>query len=77
MKVKSSVRLTHVVVAQHDSFWVPSGSRRIDEAAALVGSEAADRSIQRLLGHVLPQLHELCPLQKHTRSIGVSESRPD
>lgn len=58
--------MTHIVVAQHDSFWVPSGSRCIDEAAALVGSETADRSDQRLLGHVLPQLHELCPLQKHT-----------
>lgn len=61
---KSLVRATHIVMAQHDSFRVASGSRGVDEAAALIGPKTVNHSIQLLIGHVLSQLHELFPLQK-------------
>ena len=63
---KRSLWATHVVVAQHDSLWVAGGSGRIDETAALVGLETVDHGVQLLLRHILPQLHELGPLQKHS-----------
>lgn len=65
---KTRLWVTHVVMAQHDSFRVAGGSGRIDEAAALVGLETVDHRVQLLLRHILPQLHELGPLQKHSNS---------
>lgn len=62
---KMTPPVTHVVMAQHDSFWVSSGSRCVDERAALVGPQAVNHSIKLLIGHIFSELHELVPLQKH------------
>ena len=55
--------VTHIIVAQHDSLGVTRCSRGVDECAALIGSQGANHSVQGLVRHVLPQLHELRPLE--------------
>lgn len=54
--------ITHIVMAQHDSFRVASCSRGKDEGAALIGPKTVNHSIQLLVRHVFSLLHELCPL---------------
>lgn len=60
---------THVVVAQHGSFGVSSGSRGVDEGAALVGLQAVNHSVELLVWDFLSQRQELCPLQQHRHSV--------
>lgn len=55
--------VTHIVVAQHDSFGLACGSWGVDERAALVGLLAGDDVIELSVRLVASKLHELCPLR--------------